>query len=131
MFGRYPDYMRLAMWVGLGLYFVSIFFASFATQVSDYSRLDVSIPRPNVMLQVWQLILLQGVTFGISGGLLYVPVIKLLPEWFHERRGLAGGIIFAGGGVGGQLSLSCYVDHYADDATRVRLRLPFHTDKAP
>ncbi len=45
--------------------------------------------------------MLQGVLFGISGGLLYVPVIKLLPEWFSERRGLAGGIIFAGGGVGG------------------------------
>lgn len=51
---------------------------------------------------MWQLILLQGVLFGISGGLLYVPVIKLLPEWFNQRRGLAGGIIFAGGGVGGQ-----------------------------
>ncbi|KAI1788981.1 MFS general substrate transporter [Ganoderma leucocontextum] len=80
--GRYPDYMGYAMWFGLVLYFFSIFGSSFATQV-------------------WQLIMLQGVLFGISGGLLYVPVIKLLPEWFSERRGLAGGIIFAGGGVGG------------------------------
>lgn len=30
-----------------------------------------------------------------------MPVIKLLPEWFSERRGLAGGIIFSGTGVGG------------------------------
>ncbi|KAI0773965.1 MFS general substrate transporter [Fomes fomentarius] len=82
MFGRYPDYMNCGMWGGLALYFISIFCSSFATQV-------------------WQLILLQGVVFGISGGLLYVPVIKLLPEWFNQRRGLAGGIIFAGGGVGG------------------------------
>ena len=56
-------------------------------------------------MKVWQLILLQGVLFGISGGLLYVPVIKLLPEWFSARRGLAGGIIFAGGGVGGKTFL--------------------------
>ncbi|KAI0332503.1 MFS general substrate transporter [Cubamyces sp. BRFM 1775] len=81
-FGRYPEYLKLGMWGGLALYFLSIFCASFATQV-------------------WQLILLQGVGFGISGGLLYVPVIKLLSEWFSERKGLAGGIIFAGGGVGG------------------------------
>ena len=33
--------------------------------------------------------------------MLYMPVFKLLPEWFSERRGLAGGIIFSGNGVGG------------------------------
>lgn len=61
---------------------------------------------------MWQLILLQGVGVGFGGGLLYMPVIKLLPEWFSERRGLAGGIIFAGTGVGGRLlpniSATCY-----------------------
>ncbi|RPD61848.1 MFS general substrate transporter [Lentinus tigrinus ALCF2SS1-7] len=81
-FGRYPDYLNAGMWIGLVLYFLSIFCSSFATQV-------------------WQLLLLQGVVFGIAGGLLYVPTIKLMPEWFSARRGLAGGIIFAGGGVGG------------------------------
>ncbi|KAH9938770.1 MFS general substrate transporter [Epithele typhae] len=84
-FSRYPDYMMLSMWCGLGLSVASIFASSFATQV-------------------WQLILLQGVAFGVAGGLLYAPVLKLLPEWFSARRGLAGGIIFAGGGVGGELS---------------------------
>lgn len=54
---------------------------------------------------MWQLILLQGIVFGFAGGLLYVPTIKLMPEWFSARRGLAGGIIFAGGGVGGRLVL--------------------------
>ncbi|KAI0330843.1 MFS general substrate transporter [Cubamyces sp. BRFM 1775] len=81
-FGRYPDFLRTGMWLGLVLYFAALFCSSFATQV-------------------WQLILLQGVGVGFGGGLLYMPVIKLLPEWFSERRGLAGGIIFAGTGVGG------------------------------
>ena len=58
-------------------------------------------------VQVWQLILLQGIGVGVGGGLLYMPVIKLLPEWFSERRGLAGGIIFAGTGVGGKLDFLC------------------------
>ncbi|CAL1714316.1 unnamed protein product [Somion occarium] len=47
------------------------------------------------------LALSSGVGFGIGGGMLYMPVINLLSEWFIERRGLAGGIIFAGSGVGG------------------------------
>ena len=34
-----------------------------------------------------------------------MPVMKLLPEWFSERRGLAGGIIYAGTGVGGELGM--------------------------
>ncbi|EIW52382.1 MFS general substrate transporter [Trametes versicolor FP-101664 SS1] len=82
VYGRYPDFMRTGMWAGLLLYFISLFCSSFATEV-------------------WQLILLQGVGVGIGGGLLYMPVIQLIPEWFSERRGLAGGIIFAGTGLGG------------------------------
>ena len=96
--------MGYAMWFGLVLYFFSIFGSSFATQVSTRQVILAAKNSTNLVMnfsQVWQLIMLQGVLFGIAGGLLYVPVIKLLPEWFSERRGLAGGIIFAGGGVGG------------------------------
>lgn len=32
-----------------------------------------------------------------------------MPEWFSARRGLAGGIIFAGGGVGGTFVLHIHV----------------------
>ena len=34
---------------------------------------------------------------------MYMPIIYFLPQWFSERRGLAGGIIFSGAGVGGKL----------------------------
>ncbi|KAI0731706.1 hypothetical protein C8Q72DRAFT_793803 [Fomitopsis betulina] len=44
--------------------------------------------------------LLQGVHFGIAGGVLYFPILKMLPQWFVRRRGLATGIIFAGPGIG-------------------------------
>lgn len=53
-------------------------------------------------LKAWLLILLQGVCFGIGGGTLYWPVMVLVSEWFVQRRGLAGGIIFAGSGIGGK-----------------------------
>ena len=50
----------------------------------------------------WKRWWIEGVGVGVGGGLLYMPIIKLLPEWFSERRGLAGGIIYAGKGVGGE-----------------------------
>ncbi|EJF56351.1 MFS general substrate transporter [Dichomitus squalens LYAD-421 SS1] len=79
---KYPDYVRLSMWCGLAIYSVSLFTSSFATRV-------------------WQLILLQGIGVGVGGGVMYMPIIYLLPQWFSERRGLAGGIIYSGIGVGG------------------------------
>ncbi|KZT69305.1 MFS general substrate transporter [Daedalea quercina L-15889] len=81
-FGRYPDLLRPSLWAALALCVSSLLLASFATKI-------------------WHLILLQGITFGISGGFLYYPVLILLPQWFVHRRGLATGMIFAGSGLGG------------------------------
>ncbi|KDQ61464.1 hypothetical protein JAAARDRAFT_30903 [Jaapia argillacea MUCL 33604] len=79
---RYPEWIRPTMWLGLILCASSLCLSSFATQV-------------------WQLIVLQGVMFGVGGILLYVPVIIWLPEWFSEKRGLATGLVFGGSGIGG------------------------------
>lgn len=46
--------------------------------------------------KVWQLIVLQGVLCGLSGAVLYTPVLLWLNGWFHMKRGLATGIIFSG-----------------------------------
>ncbi|KAH7335031.1 major facilitator superfamily domain-containing protein [Rhizoctonia solani] len=61
------------------------------------------IPLMIFATQVWQLILLQGVCFGVGGGGLYAPVIVYLPEWFSARKGLAAAIVFGGAGTGGAL----------------------------
>lgn len=81
---HWPDKTRLMMWSCLCVCCGSLVLASFATQV-------------------WHLILLQGIMFGIGGGGLYAPVIVYLSEWFVARRGLAGSIIFGGSGAGGAL----------------------------
>lgn len=46
--------------------------------------------------KAWHLIVLQGVLCGSAGAIMYTPVLLWLSDWFHERRGLAGGIIWAG-----------------------------------
>ncbi|KAJ9081043.1 hypothetical protein DSO57_1018664 [Entomophthora muscae] len=50
---------------------------------------------------VWQLVLTQGLVFGLGGALVYVPANTVVAEWFVRRRGVAIGIAAAGSGVGG------------------------------
>ncbi|PPQ84852.1 hypothetical protein CVT25_004988 [Psilocybe cyanescens] len=42
-----------------------------------------------------------GIVFGIGAGVFYAPILMWLSDWFVMRRGLAGGIIFGGSGIGG------------------------------
>ncbi|GAA5912354.1 hypothetical protein JCM6882_002569 [Rhodosporidiobolus microsporus] len=49
----------------------------------------------------FQVIILQGVLGGTTGAILYAPVLAFLNDWFHEKRGLASGLVFAGTSIGG------------------------------
>jgi len=51
--------------------------------------------------QLWQLLLSQGVCFGLGMGLLFVSSVGIVPQWFTTRRSLANGIAAAGSGIGG------------------------------
>jgi len=50
---------------------------------------------------VWQLILTQGLGYGVGFLILYYAVLSMLNEWFVERRGLAYGCLFAAAGLSG------------------------------
>ncbi|GAA5888944.1 hypothetical protein JCM6882_009690 [Rhodosporidiobolus microsporus] len=82
VFRRYPEYVKSILWVSAAFNCGGMLVSSWATEV-------------------WQLILLQGVVCGLSGSVIYTPVLMWLNDWFVERKGLAGGIIFAGAGIGG------------------------------
>jgi MFS family permease len=47
------------------------------------------------------LVATQGAMYGLGFTLLYFPILRMLNEWFVERRGLAYGVMFAGGGFSG------------------------------
>ncbi|ORX94276.1 MFS general substrate transporter [Basidiobolus meristosporus CBS 931.73] len=51
--------------------------------------------------EVWQLILTQGVLYGLGASLCYPPAISAPPQWFKEKRGLATGLTVSGSGIGG------------------------------
>ena len=51
--------------------------------------------------KVWQLYLSQGVMIGFGVGLLYIPSIPVISQWFLKRRSLANAICAAGSGIGG------------------------------
>jgi MFS family permease len=51
--------------------------------------------------QYWQLLLSQGVCFGIGMGFLYVGIAGVSSQWFTTKRSLANGISSSGSGFGG------------------------------
>jgi len=51
--------------------------------------------------QIWQLMLTQGVLFGIGASLAYYPAIGAPSHWFDAKRGFALGLAVSGTGLGG------------------------------
>lgn len=92
--------MQYTIWTGLILFVLGLLISSFTSQVSACGSFHVL--SADKVAQISVLIFLQGVCLGIGGGMMYAPSLSLLPEWFVMRRGLASGIMFAGGGVGGK-----------------------------
>ncbi|BGP52410.1 hypothetical protein JCM10450v2_008388 [Rhodotorula kratochvilovae] len=81
-FRRYPDRVKAILWVSAVINCGSMLLASWSTQV-------------------WHLVLLVGILNGISGSVLYTPVLLWLNGWWVERRGFASGCVFSGTGFGG------------------------------
>ncbi|KAF8476175.1 major facilitator superfamily domain-containing protein [Kalaharituber pfeilii] len=51
--------------------------------------------------EYYQLMLSQGIMFGIGDAMLFYPTISSVSHWFDRRRGLALGIVVAGSSLGG------------------------------
>lgn len=53
--------------------------------------------------QYYQLMLSQGVLFGIGSALIFHPTIAVPGQWFSRRRALAMAIVGASSGLGGTI----------------------------
>ncbi|OLN81442.1 Monocarboxylate transporter 4 [Colletotrichum chlorophyti] len=79
---RFHRWQKHMVIVGWAVCVASLVGASFANSVSG-------------------LIATQGVLYGLGFLMLYFPVLRMLNEWFVSRRGLAYGVLYAGGGFSG------------------------------
>lgn len=52
-------------------------------------------------LQIWQLLLSQGVCFGIGLGFCFTATVGVVPQWFTKRRSFANAVSTSGSGFGG------------------------------
>lgn len=76
--------------------------------------------------EYWQFILAQGVVVGIGNGLLFLPSIAVVPQYFSTKKSLASGIVAAGSSVGMVLQrLPDIVIATADCCARIYY-LPYH-----
>ena len=63
----------------------------------------------------WHFYLSYGLLGGLGFSFVFVSLSSTIPRWFIEKRGLALGILFAGGGVGGLMIsplLQSLIDRY-------------------
>ena len=79
---RYHAWQRTMLICGTALCIGALFASAFARTVP-------------------QLIVTQGALYGAGYLMLYAPLLAMLNEWFVQRRGLAYGLMFAGGGASG------------------------------
>ncbi|ODQ81592.1 hypothetical protein BABINDRAFT_6272 [Babjeviella inositovora NRRL Y-12698] len=68
------------------------------------------------LVNLWQIVLSQGVLGGFSLALVAMPAMTITPQWFKKRRTLASGIGGAGSGAGGivyNLAMSKIVEEFS------------------
>ncbi|KAJ2997793.1 hypothetical protein HDV02_005162 [Globomyces sp. JEL0801] len=63
--------------------------------------ITVSLLLASFSNQYWQIILTQGVLFGMGCAIAYFPALTIIAHYFSARKGMATGFAVAGSGVGG------------------------------
>ncbi|KAL8680463.1 MAG: hypothetical protein Q9186_003361 [Xanthomendoza sp. 1 TL-2023] len=92
------------------MYFLQPFVA-IASQRWQQSRRPITIAGHSLLLiglvsasfanRISELMITQGIIYGVGGGLLYTTLLIYLDQWFIARKGLAYGVLWAGTGLGG------------------------------
>ena len=99
-------------WIGSIQVFLLFFVGTFSGRAADagYFRLTwgvggvltlIGIFASSACTAYWQLFLSQGVCMGLGFGLMFCPVVSLIPTYFSRHRCLAVGLSGAGSATGG------------------------------
>ncbi|KAL4964004.1 major facilitator superfamily domain-containing protein [Aspergillus stella-maris] len=99
-------------WIGSVQAFLLFFMATLSGRAADagYFRLVWGIGAfltllglfmASVAKTYWQLLLSQGICLGLGGGLMFCPVLSLIPQYFLRHRSLAIGVSASGSCTGG------------------------------
>ncbi|EOA89792.1 hypothetical protein ACJQWK_02791 [Exserohilum turcicum] len=72
-----------------------------ATMLGGFFLMSISLGLSSLCNTVPQLVVTQGILYGIGGAVGYSPVVTFLDEWFVQKKGLAFGMMWAGTGLGG------------------------------
>jgi hypothetical protein len=57
--------------------------------------------------EFWQTMLAQGIGLGIGTGLIFLPALSVVSQFFFKRRSLALGVATTGSSIGGELIYIC------------------------
>ncbi|KAB2573373.1 Aspyridones efflux protein apdF [Lasiodiplodia theobromae] len=70
--------------------------------IAPFSVMAVfSVCMLSLCKEYWQVMLAQGVAFGLASSGLSLPAMALATQWFSSKRGLAVGIVACGSSLGG------------------------------
>lgn len=99
-------------WIGSVQVFLLFSIATFSGRASDAGFFKVvwglgallvliGIFMASLSSTYWQLFLSQGLCLGIGSGLMFCPMLSLIPTYFSRQRSLAVGFAAAGSSTGG------------------------------
>ena len=111
----FPRWARYSPLIGLFTVCAALFISAYARNVTE-------------------LIITQGVFYGIGGAIAYMPCIMYIDEWFVKRKGLAYGIMWSGtglAGVGLPLILEKLLEVYGYKTTMIIWAVVLFTITAP
>lgn len=107
-----PQSASTISWIGGVQVFLLFFIGTFSGRAADAGFFRpvwavgavltlLGIFMISICDQFWQIFLVQGVCMGLGCGLMFCPVLSLMPTYFARHRSLAVGLAATGSAVGG------------------------------
>ncbi|EEH19101.1 hypothetical protein PABG_01420 [Paracoccidioides brasiliensis Pb03] len=101
-------------WIGSIQAFLLLFVGAVTGPLFDagYTRMlviggwflySLGLMTTSISTELWQIMLSQAFCIGLGCGMVFVPCVAVLPQYFKRRRALANGIAASGTGIGGMV----------------------------